>query len=98
MTKQITLAADIWWEMYAEECDDENGKYKFIECTEWSQDYKYQLQDFVIQDTETSHYYVATIRRSGSPFSDWDYMDRGYPIAFQQCQKKEIKTYTWEPI
>lgn len=63
-----------------------------VETGEWEQDYKYQNASVVF--TDGARFYSTTITRSGSPFTDWEYVDYG-DADVTEVQKISVVVERW---
>lgn len=67
---------------------------EFIEETDWDDQGKYQFQDVIFKKDEK--YYMFTIGRSGSYFSDYDYDYSEDKNGMVECVEVTKKTKTIE--
>lgn len=84
-------------ELHSEgEVETEQGlKLGAVEVGEWEQDYKYQNASVIF--TDGARFYATSITRSGSPFTDWEYIDYG-DADVNEVQKVSVVVERWVSV
>lgn len=80
---------------------EDSERFEVINKGEWEQDGKYQNCDFRFKDTTTDLIYQGSVTRSGSPFTDWNYMsDIGCndEYTLSPVEEVEIKTTIFKEV
>ena len=62
--------------------------WEIVEEGDWTQDYKYQIQENVVKHIPTGKFYQYEISRSGSPFTDWYYSYEDELPELYEVEKK----------
>lgn len=80
-------------ELYFEgELDVDGTKLTTVHEGSFEQDGKYQTADIIFTDGE--RYYMSYVVRSGSPFTDWNYVDYG-DADVTEVEKREVTVTEW---
>lgn len=78
--------------------DDAPIGFEVIEAGEWTQDYKYQLKDWIFR--YEGRFYQLTESRSGSPFTDWYYDSDDWKaeVEVEEVEPVEVKITQWKVV
>ncbi len=69
--------------------------YKVHEEGEWEDEGKYSHQEVIVHSLADDTYWSVNVTRSGSYFTDYDYM---YDTTLTQVEKKEVVVTKWLPV
>ena len=83
-------------ELWREEEIEVNGiTLTVVEVGDFEQDGKYQYADIIF--TDGFKHYRTYITRSGSPFTDWVYVDYGDAVI-DEVEKREVTVTRWVSV
>ena len=66
-----------------------------VEEGDFEQDYKFQSAELIFTDGEK--FYKSEVIRSGSPFTDWEYVDWGVADVYE-VEKVEVTVEKWANV
>ncbi len=75
-------------------------EYEPIEDGSWEVEYEWQHQGRVVKSNTTGKFYLYTLSRSGSPYSDYyfSYEDGGTELQEVELQEKTIVVKEWVAV
>lgn len=75
--------------------------FMFIQRMESDDQGKYQYDRYIFLHIETKKFYMYSVQRSGSYFSEYNFEygeDRDSMVAFKEVRLREIKAFHWVPV
>lgn len=75
-------------------------EYEPVEDSDWVVDYKWQHKECVVKSNTTGKFYLYTLSRSGSPYSDYyfSYEDGDTELQEVELQEKTVVVKEWVAI
>lgn len=77
------------------EIEVDGVKYVTVEEGDFEQDYKYQSAELIF--TDGSKHYRTYIKRAGSPFTDWEYVD-WVDADIDEVEQREVTVTRWVSV
>ena len=77
--------------------------FEMVEKGSWEDCGKFQILEFVVKDKNTGKFYKGCSTRSGSYFSDYEYMDKyeqdeNGNMTLYEVERVPVTAYVWKEV
>lgn len=77
---------------------EEHEDFKTVQEGEWTQEYKYQICDVVVEQISTGKCYEFGVSRTGSYHTDWEYNFWETELLEVEFKTETIVVSRWVPV